>query len=251
MNKQMRRLFGVNISIILNHISEDNLSWVLGFGILCIIMVVALVVALIVFLCGTTTYRYNVKRFLNKALLASNDSKEHGKVCSIKEVEEAKAVLRLVPIWATCLVYAIVLVQSSTFFMKQCATMDRSITVIRTWTRKSTRMTMLQRIRTGMFLSSISMILAALVEMKRLKTIQEYGLVDKSEVTVPMSVWWLVLQYVVIGLSEMLTMVGLQEFFYDQVPNKLRSIGLALYLSIFGVGSFLSGFLISAIDKAT
>ncbi|MBA0882028.1 hypothetical protein Goshw_029316, partial [Gossypium schwendimanii] len=257
---------------------RDNLSWVLGFGILCIIMVVAL----IVFLCGTTTYRYSVKRFLNKALLAPDDSKEHGKVCSIEEVEEAKAVLRLVSIWATCLVYAVVLTQSSTFFTKQGATMDRSITVsvkipaaslqsfisltivlsipiydcifvplARTWTRKSTGMTMLQRIRTGMFLSSISIILAALVEMKRLKTIQEYGLVDKLEVTVPMSVWWLVPQYVVIGLSKMLTMVGLQEFFYDQVPNELRSIGLALHLSIFGVGSFLSGFLISTIDKAT
>lgn len=153
-------------------------------------------------------------------MLAPDGSKEHGNVCSIEKVEEAKVVLRLVPIWATCLVYAVVLAQSSTFFTKQGATMDRSITVsvkipaaslqsfisltivlsipiydcifvplVRTWTRKSAGMTMLQRIRTGMFLSSISMILVALVEMKRLKTIQEYGLVDKPEVTVPMSVW--------------------------------------------------------------
>ncbi|MBA0624206.1 hypothetical protein Godav_009601 [Gossypium davidsonii] len=278
--------------LVLNYI-QDNLSWVLGFGILCIIMVVAL----IIFLCGTTTYRYSVKRyekspflrigqvfvlvvrnwrtslvaaqkeahgtlpsasskqyeFLNKALFAPDDSKEHGKVCSIEEVEEAKAVLRLVPIWATCLVYVVVLAQSSTFFTKQGATKDRSLTasVKIPATSLQSFISLTIRIGTGMFLSSISMILAALVEMKKLKTIQEYGLVDKPEVTVPMSVWWLVPQYVVIGLSEMLTMVGLQEFFYDQVPNELRSIGLALYLSIFGVGSFLCGFLISAIDKAT
>ncbi|KAK8643173.1 hypothetical protein V6N13_012479 [Hibiscus sabdariffa] len=307
--------------LVLNYI-QDNLSWVLGFGIPCIIMVVALVV----FLCGTTTYRYSVKRnekspfvrigqvfvlavrnwrtssiaaekeahgtlpsagskqykFLNKALLAPDGSKEHGKVCSIREVEEAKAVLRLVPIWATSLVYAVVLAQSSTFFTKQGATMDRSITttvkipaaslqsfisltivlsipiydrifvpLARVWSGKPAGITMLQRIGSGMFLSAISMVLAALTEMKRLKTAHEYGLVDEPEATVPMSVWWLVPQYVVTGLSEMLTMVGLQEFFYDQVPNELKSIGLALYLSIFGVGSFLSGFLISAIDKAT
>lgn len=43
-------------------------------------------------------------------------------------------------------------------------------------------------------------------------------------------------------------MVGLQEFFYDQVAGDLRSIGMSLYLSI-RVGSFLSSFLISVIQK--
>ncbi|XVE55034.1 hypothetical protein DITRI_Ditri03aG0128800 [Diplodiscus trichospermus] len=309
--------------LVLNYI-QDNLSWVLGFGIPCIMMVVALVV----FLSGRTTYRYSVNRhekspfvrigrvfvlavrnwrtsssaiaaeeeaqgtlpsesskqykFLNKALLAPDGSKEHGKVCSIGELDEAKSVLRLVPIWATSLVYAVVLAQSSTFFTKQGATMDRSITarvkipaaslqlfisltivlsipiydrifvpLARSWTGRPSGITMLQRIGAGMFLSAISMVTAALVEMKRLKTAQVYGLVGKPEAMVPMSVWWLVPQYVLIGLSQMLTRVGLQEFFYDQVPNELRSIGLALYLSIFGVGSFLSSFLISAIENAT
>ncbi|KAF9588418.1 hypothetical protein IFM89_009993 [Coptis chinensis] len=46
-------------------------------------------------------------------------------------------------------------------------------------------------------------------------------------------------------------MVGLQEFFYDQMPTDLKSLGLALYLSILGLGNFLSGFLISAIEVAT
>lgn len=46
-------------------------------------------------------------------------------------------------------------------------------------------------------------------------------------------------------------MVGLQEFFYDQVPMDLRSVGISLYLSVFGVGSFLSGFIVSVIDKAS
>ncbi|EEF40612.1 oligopeptide transporter, putative [Ricinus communis] len=139
---------------VLNYI-QDNLNWGLGFGIPCVMMMIAL----IIFLLGTKTYRYSVKveersafrrigrvflatirnwqtsssaialeeeirgtlphqsseqfKFLNKALLAPDGSKEDGKVCSLSEVEEAKAVLRLVPIWAACLVYAVVFLVSA------------------------------------------------------------------------------------------------------------------------------------------
>ncbi|XP_022718284.1 protein NRT1/ PTR FAMILY 5.10-like isoform X2 [Durio zibethinus] len=220
--------------------------------------------------------------FLNKALLAQDGSSEDWKACSVNDVEEAKALLRLIPIWSTCLMYAIVFAQASTFFTKQGATMDRKLAagltipaaslqlfigvsilvfiplydrvfvpIARTLTQKPAGITMLQRIGTGMFLSAVSMVIAALVEMKRLKIAQEYGLVDNPSATIPMSVWWLVPQYVFFGLADVFTIVGLQEFFYDQVPNELRSVGLSLYLSVLGVGSFLSSFLVTVIDKVS
>nr|GEU48828.1 proton-dependent oligopeptide transporter family [Tanacetum cinerariifolium] len=40
-----------------------------------------------------------------------------------------------------------------------------------------------------------------------------------------------------------------KEFFYDQMLSGLKSIGLALYLSVIGIGSSLSSFLISIIEK--
>lgn len=95
------------------------------------------------------------------------------------------------------------------------------------------------------------MVVAALVEMKRLETAKRYKLVDSPEVTIPMSIWWLIPQYVLFGIAQAFTMVGLQEFFYDQVPDDLRSIGLALYLSVFGVGSILSSIVVSVIEKIT
>lgn len=205
------------------------------------------------------------KRFLDRAAIS----------CELAEIEEAKSVLRLVPIWITCLVYAIVNAQSPTFFTKQGAKMDRSISpgllvpaaarqcfinisvivfipvydclfvpITRSFTHIPSGITMLQRIGTGILLSVIAMVVAALVETKRLQT-------ARDDLTIPMSVWWLVPQYVLYGVADGFTMAGLQEFFYDQVPSELRSVGMAMNLSIYGAGNFLSSFMISVIDRAT
>ena len=215
-------------------------------------------------------------------MLAPGHFKEDGCVCCIADVEEAKAVLRLVPIWVICLIYGIVYAQSQTFFTKQGATMDRTIVsgykisaaalqcfiyitliiflpiydrffipIVRSFTRIPSGITMLQRIGVGFLIHALSMVVAALIEVKRLKTAQEYHLVDMPSMMIPMSVWWLLPQYLLFGIADVFTLVGMQEFFYDQVPTELRSVGLALYYSVFGVGNFLSSFLISVIEKAT
>lgn len=301
---------------------QDNLSWGLGFGIPCIIMVFSLVI----FVLGTTTYRYSMKnegespfkrigrvfvaaarnrnaalpvdneaaqetklnvgsrqfKFLDKSLLAPENSRRSGKACSRSEVEEAKAVLRLFPIWAATLIFAIVFSQPPTFFTKQGITLHRSIgskftipaaalqsfigicivvfipiydcvlvPVARRFTGNPVGISMLQRIGSGLFISIIAMVVAAVIEKRRLETASKHGLIDLPKVTIPMSIWWLLPQYALFGISEAFTMVGLQEFFYDQVPNELRSVGLSLYLSIFGLGGLLSSFLVSSINKAT
>lgn len=196
-------------------------------------------------------------------------------------VQEAKEVLRLIPIWASCLVYATVFAQSSTFFTKQASTLDRrvgriqvppaalqsfmgvSIVVFlpiydrvlvpgaRRLTGLPSGITVLQRIGIGMVILTMSILIAALVETKRLSTAKLHGPMELPKSPIPMSFWWLVPQYVLFGIASVFTEVGLQEFFYGQLPNGLRSLGSALYLSIFGIGNFLSTFLVSIIDKTT
>ncbi|KAB5529911.1 hypothetical protein DKX38_019992 [Salix brachista] len=221
-------------------------------------------------------------RFLNKALLEINGSEENRRASTPREVEEAKALLRLVPTWITCLIFAIVSSQVGTFFTRQARTMNRSISehlefpaasiqlsipvavtvlvpiydrvfvpVARRLTGEHSGITMLQRIGTGLFLSAVAMVVAALIEIKRLETAEEYGLVDMPNATIPMSGWWLIPQLVLIGAADVFTIIGLQEFFYDQVPGELKSVGLSLFLSVVGAGNFLSGFLVSVIDKTT
>ncbi|KAL0314110.1 UNVERIFIED_CONTAM: protein NRT1/ PTR FAMILY 5.10 [Sesamum angustifolium] len=298
---------------------QENLSWELGFGIPCIAMCLALILFLLGSM--TYRFRINSDQrnpfvrigwvfmkaarnwhaaptvisieeeaqqilpyegFLDKALLTPDGSEDSGNVCSIGDVHDAKAILRLVPIWCSCLGYAVVFSQTSTLFTKQGATMDRHVIsgfqipaaslqaliclsivlfiriydrvlvpIARAITKKPAGISMLQRIGAGIVLSFLAMVIAALTERQRLETAVKYGLVNKPKATIPMSVWWLAPQYLLFGIADAFTMVGLQEFFYDQVPSELKSIGLALYLSIFGIGSFLSGFLISVIKKAS
>uniref|UniRef100_A0A8R7RA06 Peptide/nitrate transporter n=1 Tax=Triticum urartu TaxID=4572 RepID=A0A8R7RA06_TRIUA len=196
--------------------------------------------------------------------------------------EEVRSVLRLLPIWTACLAYGVVFAQIMTFFNKQGRTLDHRlfgslelppaalqtfgpaaillfvpiydrvlVPALRCVTGNPSGLTPLQRVGTGMVVSLATMCVAALVEARRLETAHEYGLMDDARATVPMSWVWLVPQYVMIGVADVFAVVGMQEFFYDQMPSELRSLGLALYFSVMGIGGFISGALISLIDRVT
>ncbi|RZC54073.1 hypothetical protein C5167_012925 [Papaver somniferum] len=225
-------------------------------------------------------------KFLDKALIDfSNNpvvSRKSCIACSFSQVEDAKVLLQLVPIWITCLIYVVVSSQSMTFFTKQSITLDRSIgpnfqipaasiyilvtlsiaffvpiydrlfiPLARIVTGNPNGITTLQRIGCGIFFSTTSMVVAAVIEKKRLQAALNFGLIDNPNATIPMSVLWLVPQYVLTGFESVFTFIGLQEFFYDQSPKGLKSVGLSLFYSMCGIGSFLSGILITIIERVT
>ena len=198
------------------------------------------------------------------------------RLCSLNQVEEVKLVLRLFPIWLSCLMYAIIVAQMNTFFVKQGSTLQRSITphfvlppatlqaivgltiilglpiyerffvpIARKFTGHPSGITMLQRVGVGLFLSILIMVVSSLVETKRINVVKEYNLLDHPKVEVPMKVWWLVPQYIITGLVEIFTYVGLQELFYSQMPESMRSLGSAINLSVNGIGNFVSSVIIS------
>ncbi|KZV53407.1 Major facilitator superfamily protein isoform 1 [Dorcoceras hygrometricum] len=223
-------------------------------------------------------------RFLDRAAIISNRQSlaDHEinpwRLATVTNVEEVKLIVNMVPIWLTTLPFGICVAQAATFFIKQGATLNRKITqdfmippasiyamaaigmifsvtiydkVLVPFFRKVTGnergINILQRIGIGMIFSVVTMVVAALVERKRLSTVEKSPLEGSDS----MSVFWLAPQFIIIGIGDGFTLVGLQEYFYDQVPDSMRSLGIAFYLSVLGVANFLSSLLITLVDYVT
>ncbi len=58
---------------------------------------------------------------------ATSESRNPWRLCSLNQVEEVKLVLRLIPIWLTSLMFAVVATNFQTYFTKQGSTMIRSL----------------------------------------------------------------------------------------------------------------------------
>ncbi|XVE69280.1 hypothetical protein DITRI_Ditri09bG0139100 [Diplodiscus trichospermus] len=231
----------------------------------------------------------NRLRFLDKAAIVEDrenisTDKTHNpwRLATVTKVEEMKLVISMIPIWLTSLIFGVCVAQASTFFVKQAATMDRRISknfeipaasiyalaaigmmvsvtfydkilvpFLRKVTGNERGINILQRIGIGMIFSTLSMVTAACVEMKRLKAVEKEIVHGGKHGPLSMNVFWLAPQYLIHGLGDGFALVGLQEYFYDQVPDSMRSLGIAFYLSVIGVGSFLSSFLIIIVDHIT
>uniref|UniRef100_A0A0A8XQD7 Major facilitator superfamily (MFS) profile domain-containing protein n=1 Tax=Arundo donax TaxID=35708 RepID=A0A0A8XQD7_ARUDO len=53
------------------------------------------------------------------------------------------------------------------------------------------------------------------------------------------------------GLADAFLVVGKIEFFYDQAPESMKSLGTAMSLTAYGVGNILSSFLLSIVTRIT
>ncbi|XXG65158.1 hypothetical protein AAC387_Pa05g2931 [Persea americana] len=270
---------GAIAAMLIVYYLQDNMGWTIGFGILAIVMGLGL----ILFLLGRRLYHRQAPSgspltHVAQALVAvsiklqlPSTIDDNGQKLENGWILEG---FSLAPI------ISVVTAQAKNYFTKQSSIIDKEILssftvpsaspqlaisvsaivtvpiydwVIVPVTRRITGtplgLRMLQRTGVGMFLSIIMMVVAALVERRRLQVARELELVDLPEEIIPLSVLWMLPQYIICGVSDVFISVGLQEFFYDQMPVEKRSIGAAAYLSIFGIGSFLSSGIISIVER--
>lgn len=206
--------------------------------------------------------------FLDKAAITSTP-----KPSTITQVEEVKCVLRMLPIATLTIVFYTTVAQMMTFTLIQGLIMKRNqlgfqippaslfifrelsimlilafygpklVTFIRSFTGHERGITTLQRIGVGLVFSILSMLVAAIIEAQRRKIAVRNGML--------MSVFWLVPQFVLVGVGEAFIYVGQLEFYYEESPVGMRSIGTAMFFCTISFGFFTSSALVSMVNWMT
>lgn len=224
-------------------------------------------------------------RFLDKAAVETATDDVTGKakpwrLCTVTQVEEFKSIIRVLPIWASGIIFSTVYSQMSTMFVIQGNTMDQHmgphfkipsaslslfdtlsvifwvpvydkviIPIARKYTGNRNGFTQLQRMGIGLVISIFAMIIAGVLEVIRLDYVRRNNYYDLE--TIPMSIFWQVPQYFLVGCAEVFTFIGQLEFFYDQAPDAMRSLCSALSLTTNALGNYLSTLLVTIVTKVT
>lgn len=218
-------------------------------------------------------------RFLDKACIkiqdgSSSTSESPWRLCTVSQVEQVKILISVVPIFACTIIFNTILAQLQTFSVQQGTTMNTRLThnfkippaslqaipyimliflvplyeiafvpMTRKFTGKDSGITPLQRVGIGLFIATFSMVCAALVENKR----RNYALNQNRT----LSIFWIAPQFLIFGLSEMFTAVGLIEFFYKQSLEGMQSFLTAMTYCSYSFGFYLSSLLVSLVNKIT
>ncbi|EYU30304.1 hypothetical protein ABFS82_01G089900 [Erythranthe guttata] len=229
-------------------------------------------------------------RFLDRAAIkdpkvAITTLSNKWQLSTLTDVEEVKLVIRMLPTWATTIMFWTVYAQMTTFSVSQATTMDRHITasfqipaasltvffvatilltvafydrllvpLFRKVLKNPQGLTPLQRIGVGLVLSILAMVAAALTEVKRLGVARSYGLTTSSgtaAAVVPLSVFWLVPQFFLVGSGEAFTYIGQLDFFLRECPKGMKTMSTGLFLSTLSLGFFVSSILVSIVHKVT
>ncbi|KAI8560798.1 hypothetical protein RHMOL_Rhmol04G0283800 [Rhododendron molle] len=218
-------------------------------------------------------------RFLNKACVKT-DSNNPWMLCPVTQVEETKLMLRMIPVLIATFIPSTMTAQVPTLFVKQGTTLDRSfglikipsaslgafvtismllslvfydrvfVKIMRKWTKNPRGVTLLQRMGIGIVLLMVIMVVASLTERYRLKVAKEHGL-DKVPGEVPLSIFVLLPQNMLMGLADAFLEVAKIEFFYDQAPDSMKSLGTSYATTSQGVGNYISSFLLSTVTRIT
>ncbi|CAL5193835.1 unnamed protein product [Lathyrus oleraceus] len=219
-------------------------------------------------------------RILDRAAVKTGETSSW-RLCTVTQVEETKQMIKMIPILILTIIPNTMLGQSFTLFIKQGITLDRRmghnfeippsslvtfivvfmlisivaydrvfVPMIRRYTKNPRGITILQRLGIGLMLHVIMMIISCLVERKRLRVARENNLLGLHD-KLPLSIFILLPQYALTGIAESFVENSKMDFFYDQAPQSMKSLGTSYTTTSLGLGNFLSTFLLSVVADIT
>ncbi|KAI3449811.1 hypothetical protein Pfo_006476 [Paulownia fortunei] len=202
-------------------------------------------------------------------------------LCPVTQVEQTKQMMKMIPILVATFIPSTMIAQTHTLFIKQGTTLERGIgphfkipaacltafvtifmlitiviydrffvPFVRRYTKNPRGITLLQRMGIGLVLHVVIMTAACFVERRRLSVARENGIFRKEQ-TVPLSIFILLPQFALMGVADNFLEVAKIEFFYDQAPEGMKSLGTSYFTTSLGVGYFLSSFLLSTVADIT
>ncbi|CAH2065327.1 unnamed protein product [Thlaspi arvense] len=212
-------------------------------------------------------------RFLNRAALKTKDDSVNStwRLCSVQEVEDFKAILRVLPLWLSIIFVSTPMVMQTSLMVLQALLTDRGLglhfkvpagslqviilisasifIIMNNWfvyplCHKLTHkpLTPLQKVGIGHVFTILSMSISAAVEAKRLKTVENEH---------PMSVLWLFPPLVIMGIGEAFQFPGNIQFFYGEFPESLKNTATSLTSLVIGISFYMSTALIDLMQKTT
>ncbi|XP_022134753.1 protein NRT1/ PTR FAMILY 2.10-like [Momordica charantia] len=229
-------------------------------------------------------------RFLDKAAMITPEDKlksdgsaaDPWTLCSIQQVEEVKCLVRVIPIWASAIIYHVATTQQQTYVVFQALQSDRrlgathfkipaaSYTIftmigltiwipfydrilvpsLRRITGKEAGITLLQKMGFGILIAILTMFVSAMVEQKRRNLALAAPLCEQAGrrgAISSMSALWLLPQLTLIGLSEAFTVIAQVEFYYKEFPESMRSVGGSFSFVGLALSNYLSGFMVTVV----
>ncbi|KAK3212966.1 hypothetical protein Dsin_017672 [Dipteronia sinensis] len=229
-------------------------------------------------------------RFLNKACIirdAHEDLTPDGEtsnpwsLCTVEQVEELKALIKVIPIWSTEIMISMTMNQTSIPVL-QANSMDRHITLnlqilvgsfsmfiiisLIVWLAlydrimvpveskirgKPSGLGLKARMGTELAFSVAAMASWATAESLCRRIAIEQGIMGDLEAVVNMSAIWLLPQYILSGFGEAFNAIGQNEFFYTEFPKTMSSIAASLYRVGSSVSTLVASFILNAVDFVT